>query len=141
MTVGWSRDRWVQWLKDNEIPLGAYDYIIYKEDNSDYVLAKNGRAGKIEFKGENIGEVLESAVQALREYGGGSIYIAKGEYTVPARHTYEWKGNTYNIGILLYNASNVHIEGAGIGATVIKAETVGNWLIYNDASSNFTLGN
>jgi len=51
MSMGWSRDRWVQWLKDNEIPLGAYDYIIYKEN--DVVKAKNGRTGKIELQTSN----------------------------------------------------------------------------------------
>jgi len=91
MTVGWSRDRWVQWLKDNEIPLGAYNYIIYKEDNSDYVLAKNGRTGRIEFKGEagvDDASVIQKALDSLPING---IIKAIGEFRV--EHALRFKSN------------------------------------------------
>jgi len=38
------------------VPYNGYDYIIYKE--GDYVLAKNGRTGEIEFEGGDLGDIV-----------------------------------------------------------------------------------
>lgn len=115
----------------------SYDYIIFKE--GDYVIAKNGRTGTEEIERDNIGDVLEYVVERLKD--GGRIFIAPGEYMVPVRYTIQHTNGTYYIGILLNQANNIHIEGAGIGSTVIKAGKGVNILMYNYASSNFAIGN
>ncbi len=57
----------------------GYDYIIYKE--GDEILAKNGKTGKIEFKGTDIAPILNNI---LSEYGknGVSIVIKGGHYII-----------------------------------------------------------
>jgi hypothetical protein len=69
----------IEMTKNWQIPPDAYDYIIYRK--GDYVLAKNGQTGKIEFEDVDWGKVINSIVQAT---GGNVTIFTKnigGEYT------------------------------------------------------------
>ena len=82
------------------IPQG-YDYIIYKE--GDYVVAKNGRTGEIEFKGNDPDNVVAQVFSALPD--GGLIYIAS-EMTIHLPDNIVPK----NVGIIGYNREKVILE-------------------------------
>lgn len=54
-------------------PHNTADYIIFKDGN--YVCAKNGKTGKIEFKDTNAASVIQNTINVLDS--GGSIFISK----------------------------------------------------------------
>jgi len=96
---------------------GGYDYIIYKEDNSDYVLAKNGRTGKIEFKDTDAASVIQSAIEQLKGTkvsGRGKIVLSSGTFKLNSSiwFPYYYRG---------YDVNGIILEGQG-QATVLEYE-------------------
>jgi len=91
----------------------AYDYIIFKDGN--VVKAKNGRTGKIEYKSDDIAEVLRSV-------NGNSIYIREGTYEVKSFIPYQITiaGQLHDIYPAVVLKSNTRIIGSGMGSTIIK---------------------
>jgi len=56
-------------------------YIIFKSAN--YILAKNGLTGQIEFSGVNASSVIQSAINTLPNFPlGGCIYLKAGRYFI-----------------------------------------------------------
>ena len=83
----------VRITKEWQIPPDGFDYIIFKD--GDYVLAKNGRTGKIEFKDVDIATILNTIISTT---SATRIYIAAGKY--------------YAQKPIIISRSNITIEGA-----------------------------
>jgi len=58
----------------------AFDYIIFKK--GDVVKAKNGRTGRIELKGAEIGSIVNSIFDSIGKYEGINILIKRGIYPI-----------------------------------------------------------
>ena len=84
---------------------GGYNYIIYKEDNSDYVVAKNGRTGEVEFKDTDAASVLLNTISHMES--GERLYIASGEYDISQT-------------IVIDKGITISGAGAGVNGTVFK---------------------
>ena len=78
-------------------------YIIFKV--GDTILAKNGLTGQVEFSGTDASKVIQQAVDAVSNAGGGRIFIKRG---------------TYNIETSIKPKSNVVIEAEGSTGTVFN---------------------
>jgi len=65
-------------------PQQPASYIIFKD--GDYICAKNGETGKIDFRDTDAATVIQQAIDALPEYsypyGGGHIHIKYGVYEI-----------------------------------------------------------
>jgi len=59
---------------------GAYDYIIYRE--GDYVLAKNGKSGRVEFEDTQLHNVLNLIAQQVDPNVGAVIAFKRDKYTL-----------------------------------------------------------
>jgi len=84
-------------------PTEAYDYIIFND--GDYVLAKNGRTGKIEFEDTDATSVMWSVGDALND--GGKIYLSKGTYLIREP--------------VVFTDKKIVVTGAGKDMTKLKA--------------------
>jgi len=62
----------IEMTKNYQIPPDAFDYIICRE--GDVIKAKNGRTGRIEFKGTDVASVIRQTINALSATGG-TIYL------------------------------------------------------------------
>ena len=56
------------------------DYIIFKDGGQ--TKAKDGKTGVIRFQGYDASEVIQDAISAIEDRGGGKLYICPGEYEI-----------------------------------------------------------
>lgn len=73
--------------------------------------------------GQNVSDAIQAAINAVSAAGGGSVFIPKGAYRLNSG--LQWTGN------------NVHLIGAGQGATVLYCTfAVGDILTIGDGTAN-----
>jgi len=109
----WDGSKWVELH-----PVEAASYIIFQE--GDYVKAKNGLTGQIEFSGTDAADVIQNAIDALPT--GGLIFIRRGTYSLS-------KGLTINAhGIILRgegpDITTLDFSQAGSGAMITIGDGV-----------------
>lgn len=85
MQGGWIFDfsRGLFGVKDDmrDVLTQPTSYIIFK-DKAGYVCAKNGETGKIDYRGTDAAEVIQAAIDAVKQAGGGTVFIKKGNYSI-----------------------------------------------------------
>ena len=90
----------------SEAVIAPASYVIYKDGTTYY--SQNGQTGVNDYSGTNAVTVIQSTINALTS--GGKIFLKAAEYDITAG------GASIDI-----NAkSNIMIQGAGIGNTVLK---------------------
>ena len=106
------------------VPENTADYIIYGEDTNgdgvaDIIYAKNGKTGRVEFKGTDAASVIQSVVNWLTD--GGKVYITPSSYKITST---------------IQLPSKVILEGAYL-ATVLQSTTTGNVIeVVGDENNN-----
>jgi len=142
-----ERGETLEMTKNYQIPPDVADYIIFRE--GDYVLAKNGRTGKIEFKDDSIQDLVDTLMQLidgskailfLGDFDNiGTIEISKDNITAVFTGTLKPATDFSGKDIGGYNAviaitgNNVKVYGGAIDGSVLTegvAQKVGV-LIYN----------
>jgi len=121
VAVGFSRDRWYNYIADRSHPPVASAVVEKPEYDPDHVYAwkpaNNYKGWKLIARGEagvKDAKVIQSAIDLIGATGGGRIFIAKGEYIIhPTK-----RGEYWYIGLIMKN--NVAIEGEGMGKTILK---------------------
>ncbi|MBO8181116.1 MAG: right-handed parallel beta-helix repeat-containing protein, partial [Archaeoglobus sp.] len=105
--------------KSNFPPYNEADYVIFKD--GDYVYAKNGKSGRIEFKDTDAASVIQNTINSLNS---GTIFIKKDSIGYYINNTIEVKSNINIVSdgakliknvddemIDINNQTNVLIEG------------------------------
>jgi len=114
----------IEMTKNYQIPPGAFDYIIFKD--GDYVLAKNGRMGRIEFKDTDAATVIQSAIDALSN--GGKIFIKAGTYIIRSPITVRDRivlcGEKASSALVLASGANCNIINVESGAYYVTLENL-----------------
>lgn len=114
----------------------AYDYIIFKD--GDYVLAKNGRTGKIEFKGINAASVINNTINNLPN--GGKIVLAD-LFTIDrtisiSTSNITLEGLGWHTGLKLADNANTNV--LEITGTDVKYVNVKNIVVDGNKANNST---
>jgi len=89
-TAVWSFQAYLRFERN---PAEEYDYIVLQE--GDFVQAKNGLNGRIDFSSTNASQVIQESVNS-----GNTVYIKYGEYTLTSD-------------LLLLNKKNARLVGEG----------------------------
>jgi len=115
MAVGFSRDRWYNYIADRSHPPVASAVVEKPEYDPDHIYAwkpaNNYKGWKLIARGEagvDDAEVIQGAVDKVNSSGGGVIRIARGEYTI------KQKINIY---------AGIHIVGEGKSVTKLTNQT------------------
>lgn len=93
-------------------PHNTADYIIFK-DKDGTVYAKNGKTGKIEFKGTDASDVIQNAIDNLYSQGGGTISFLAGTYEIN-------DSITLKDGIIIQGSGWSYGEPTTVKGTVLK---------------------
>ncbi|MBO8181109.1 MAG: hypothetical protein H0Z19_11685 [Archaeoglobus sp.] len=128
--------------KSNFPPYNEADYIIFKD--GDYVYAKNGKSGRIEYQSSDIEDVLEYTANALEGNvdgeNGGIIAITKGSYKFTRQVTIGGgiilKFNNAMIDLTEINSYAFYFDASGMSNDAAKPTgIIGPLLVVGDTSN------
>jgi len=108
-----------------EHPASPYSYLIWTDGTTYY--AKNGETGAIEYSGTDAVTVITNAINSIpaapdeQSYGGGKIFIARGNYS-------------FNSKLFINHKDHLWIEGEGYGTSLVAT---GNFPVIHLNYSSF----